>query len=171
MKRKVIRIISLLSIALSLIVTPAFAEYDRKEWRHWIDADKDCQDTRQETLIRDSLAPAVLSENGCKVISGVWVGQYTHEVFTDPRKLDADHIVPLKWAYDNGGADWSKAMRRAFANDPENVIPVKASANRQKGAKGPGEWMPLFQKCEYLRQWRSIVNRYDLKLKQWPDCH
>lgn len=156
-------IIYLLSIAISLIIAPAFADYDRSNWKHWIDADKDCQNTRHEILIRDSLVPVQLSENGCTVITGVWVGQYTGEVFTRAKQLDADHIVPLKWAYEHGGAGWSKAMKQAFANDPENLLPVKASANRQKGAKGPDEWMPPLHQCEYLRQWRSIVNRYGLE--------
>ena len=157
-------------LLLLLLPSLAFADYDRNEWRHWIDADLDCQNTRHEVLIRDSLAPVQLSENGCRVISGVWVGQYTEEVFTDARQLDADHIVPLKWAHDHGGEDWSPTLKRVFANDPENILPVKASANRSKGAKGPDEWMPLSQKCEYLRQWRSIVNRYGLEFTDWPDC-
>ena len=69
-------------ILLLLLPSLAFADYDRSEWRHWIDADLDCQNTRHEVLIRDSLAPLQLSEDGCRVISGVWVGQYTEEVFT-----------------------------------------------------------------------------------------
>ena len=159
-----------LAALLCLIAAPVFADYDRSEWKHWIDADKDCQNTRHEILIRDSLAPVQLSENGCRVISGVWVGQYTGEVFTDARRLDADHIVPLKWAYDHGGEDWSPTLKRVFANDPENIIPVKASANRSKGAKGPSEYMPPLNQCEYLRQWRSIVNRYGLEFSDWPEC-
>jgi len=160
----------IITALLCLIAAPAFANYDRKEWRHWVDADKDCQNTRHEILIRNSLAELHPSENACKVISGVWVGQYTDEVFTKGIQLDADHIAPLKWAHDNGGKNWSPTLKRAFANDPENILPVKASANRSKGAKGPNEWMPPRNQCEYLRQWRSIVNRYGLVLSDRPDC-
>ena len=153
------------------IAAPAFADYDRSEWRHWIDADGDCQNTRHEILIRDSLVPVTLSKSGCVVITGVWVGQYTGEVFTKARQLDIDHIIPLKWADQHGAENWTPYFKRVFANDPENLLPVKASANRSKGAKGPGEYMPPLNQCEYLRQWRSIVNRYGLryKRKDWPN--
>jgi len=89
---KAIQYVKPLAALLCLIAAPAFAEYDRNNWRHWIDADLDCQNTRHEILIRDSLSPVQLSENGCRVISGVWVGQYTGEVFTEARQLDADQI-------------------------------------------------------------------------------
>ena len=47
--------------------------YDRDLYGGWIDADGDCQDTRQEVLIAESLIPARLDSRGCRVVSGEWL--------------------------------------------------------------------------------------------------
>ena len=46
--------------------------YSRSEFGYgWVDEDSDCQNTRQEILIRDAIDGTIeLDEDGCKVVSG-----------------------------------------------------------------------------------------------------
>ena len=108
-------------------------EYLRKQWRHWSDADGDCQDTRQEVLIEESeIAVSFIDTDECRVLAGRWTDAYSGEVFTDPKDLDVDHMVPLRNAQRSGGWEWTKQHRAEYANDPDNpehLIAVKASAN------------------------------------------
>ena len=46
--------------------------YDRSLYEHWTDDDTDCQNTREEVLIAESMSPVELDENGCKVLRGRW---------------------------------------------------------------------------------------------------
>ena len=143
-------------------------DYDRADWRHWIDTDGDCQDARQEVLIAESRS-AVVYEAGdqCRVESGDWFGVYTGESFTDPGDLDVDHMVPLANAHRSGGWAWSKERKTDYANDlsyADHLIAVQASANRQKGSKGPEEWKPPRREywCEYATDWVTIKQDWGL---------
>ena len=49
--------------------------YNRKDWKHWTDADNNRVRTRDEVLISESLVPVTKERN--KVKSGLWVGPYT----------------------------------------------------------------------------------------------
>lgn len=143
------------------------ALYNRNDWPHWIDDDGDCQNTRHELLISTSKTPiSFRTEKSCNVIEGEWLDPYSGDVFRDSIALDLDHIVPLKFAHGHGGDKWSREKRRAFANDRENLLLVKASLNRQKGAKGPDEWLPpnhLFR-CKYISKFMYVMDKYDLEI-------
>jgi len=88
---------------------------------------------------------------------------YSGEVLFDASKVDIDHVVPLKWAWEHGAQSWSKAKREQFANDPINLVAVEASLNRQKGAKGLEEWLPPKNQEQYKARFQRVVLKYDLK--------
>lgn len=145
-------------------------KYDRSDWRHWTDVDKDCQDARQEALVAESEQPVAFeSEKECRVESGRWTDPYTGTVVTDPGDLDVDHVVPLGNAHRSGGWQWDRERKRAYANDldfAEHLLAVTASANRAKGSDGPEDWRPPNEGywCSYAVNWVSIKSRWSLRV-------
>ena len=92
-------------------------EYDRGDWKHWVDADGDCQDARQEVLIAESLVEVTFeTDRKCRVETGRWFGAFTGVYTGDPGDLDIDHLVPLKNAHLSGGWIWDADMREEYAN-------------------------------------------------------
>lgn len=144
--------------------------YDRTQFGRWIDADGDCQNTRQEVLIEESRIPVTFkTARQCRVIAGEWHDPYTGRVFTNPSLLDVDHVVPLKEAFLSGAKAWSRQEKILFANDLENkdhLIAVYRSANRSKGARDPARWLPPNQAYhrEYVTIWLEIKKAWGLSL-------
>ncbi len=144
-------------------------EYNRGDFGDWIDSDGDCINTRHEVLAQESLVPPLFLN--CKVIAGLWYDPYTGLTFTDPKKLDVDHLVPLKEAFLSGAVLWTRERKRLYANDLENpghLIAVEARANRQKGAKDPSEWMPPNESfhCAYLLAWVGVKDAWGLSMDE-----
>ena len=129
------------ALVITIARIPAdIPEYDRSDWRHWVDEDGDCRDARQEVLVEESLDEVTFeTDRGCRVATGRWYGAFTGVYTGDPGDLDIDHLVPLKNAHLSGGWSWDAEMREEYANDlsdPDHLIAVTAGANRSKGAKG-----------------------------------
>jgi hypothetical protein len=134
----------------------------------WADLDHDGCYTRNEILARD-LEDVVFIEDGedCKVASGRLEDPYTGVIIDFDRAVSTqtvqvDHIVPLAEAWRAGAWAWTKDQRKAFANDPAEVLAVSGAANQSKGDKGPAEWLPDLGRCGYGAAYASLAARYQL---------
>ena len=160
-----------LTIAIAPIPT-GIPAYSRSQWKHWVDADGDCQDARQEVLIGESLLPVTYkTDRECRVEASRWYGAFTGTYFEDPGDVDVDHMVPLKNAHNSGGWDWNPAMKEEYANslgDDDHLIAVQDNANQSKGARGPDEWKPRDETywCQYATDWAEIKERWSLTMTE-----
>ncbi|TAM48246.1 MAG: HNH endonuclease [Gammaproteobacteria bacterium] len=151
---------------------PGYVAYKRTFYKHWIDEDGDCQDTRQEVLIRDADAKvAYQDEDHCKVEASAWKDPYTGKTFTNPKDLDVDHVVPLKNAHESGAWTWSAERKKQYANYlqyEKHLLAVSASENRKKADKGPDRYMPpnAAYHCEYVRIWTKIKRDWELEMTE-----
>ena len=158
------------TIILVAPVPPDIPVYDHSQWKHWTDADGDCQDTRQEVLIRESLSEVVFeTDRRCRVETGWWHGAFTRTRVNDPSELDTDHLVPLQNAHQSGGWAWRPAKREEYANYLDvqlHLSAVTASVNRPRGAKGPEEWRPPDEVfwCEYALNWSVVKTKWELTM-------
>jgi hypothetical protein len=142
-------------------------KYSRNQFGNgWADLNKDCQNSRMEALISQSVSQVQYkTSKQCKVKSGKWISPFTGNTIYNASDIDIDHVVPLKWAWIHGADSWSKEKRVKFANDPANLLSVEASLNRQKGAKGLDEWLPPSNKCQYIVRFIRVYKTYGLTLK------
>lgn len=136
--------------------------YDRSQWPHWLDPDKNCRDVSQDVLMRDVTANLELARNRCFVVSGKWRDPYTNQLISNKKLIEIDHVVPLFWAHTHGGASWSHSQKAAFANDLDNLLAVSRTANQDKSASGPIEWLPPNSdfRCSYLDIWSVVLRKY-----------
>lgn len=166
-------------------------KYNREDYTGssaWIDADKDCQNTRAEVLIEESINDVKFRKykpkdttltqaardsliakksRDCVVDSGLWHDPYTGTIFKKANDLDIDHMVALEDAHRSGALSWTKEEKKAYSNylkDKGHLIAVSKSENRKKGSKGPEEYLPPNNqfKEEYCRIYVRIKVRFGL---------
>ncbi|PRY02333.1 HNH endonuclease family protein [Allonocardiopsis opalescens] len=144
--------------------------YDRDQFRHWIDADRDGCSTRAEVLIDEAVTPPEISGR-CTVGTGEWFSYYDGETWTAPLDLDIDHMVPLAEAWDSGASQWTAAQRRDYANDlgdERALVAVTDNVNQGKADQDPAEWLPPVEevRCRYLTEWVAVKLRWGLTADQ-----
>lgn len=145
----------------------ARAGYDRDLFTHWVDADGDRCDTREEVLIAESRIVVTKDPSTCRVLSGDWVSVYDGVVVTVPSELDIDHVVALAEAWDSGASAWDAGRREAFANDLADggaLVAVTASTNRSKSDEDPAGWRPPRPEawCGFATDWVTVKVTWDL---------
>jgi hypothetical protein len=133
--------------------------------RHWIDADSNRCDTRREVLAAESLRKV-----SCRTLrGGRWFSAFDNAKTRKASKLDVDHMVPLKEAWESGAHSWDSATRTSFANDLDyehSLIAVSARSNRSKSDRDPNNWMPPSTSfhCQYVGRWIAVKYRWSLSV-------
>lgn len=145
--------------------------YDRERFGEaWDDVDRNGCDTRNDILGRD-LREVIFTKGSphCIVASGMLDDPYTakHISFARGQRsadVQIDHIVALSDAWQKGAQQWSAEQRRAFANDPANLLAVDGPANQEKGDGDLATWLPPQKsyRCEYAVRVVEIKAEYRL---------
>lgn len=151
---------------------PVLAEdrtgYERAQFKHWIDADKDGCSTRAEVLKAEAVIAPTQGAR-CTLSGGEWHSPYDDRYLQGPGSLDIDHMVPLAEAWDSGASGWSAKEREAYANDlgdDRALIAVSASSNRSKADQDPSSWLPpaAGYRCQYVTDWVADKTRWGLSI-------
>lgn len=144
--------------------------YAREQYgQAWFDADRNGCDTRNDILRRDlSDARFEAGRRDCVVEAGRLKDLYTGAEIVFERgagsTLDIDHVVALADAWVTGAAEWKPERRVALANDPLNLLAVSAAANRSKGDRDAGRWLPPSRDahCVYVARQIAVKVKYAL---------
>ena len=141
----------------------AMRGYSRARFPLWIDQGGGCN-TRDVVLRRQGRD--VTATATCKITHGTWISPYDNKTFTDPQKVEIDHLVPLADAWRSGADTWTETRRQDFANDltRPQLIAVSSSTNRAKGDQDPSQWKPPNQDfwCQYAEDWIAVKQYWAL---------
>lgn len=123
-------------------------------------------DQLNQLRARDLTAPTFKSARSCKVTGGTltqdpYIAADRNVPWTD---TSGDHVIPLHVAWDRGAHTWPLERRRAFANDPDNLILTTRRTNSSKGDQTPATWHPETQlgPCRYATAWVTTAGRYNI---------
>ncbi|NUS44026.1 MAG: HNH endonuclease [Mycobacteriaceae bacterium] len=168
------------------------AGYSREKFPHW-DTDKPehgfgeqfaqysrCT-TREVMLLRDAVGTVRLDPKTCDFSvrsGGGWRDQYgvpdkkggdlkPYKWTTEPKNMDADHIVALAEAWRSGADKLDENVRRRIANDALNLVASDPTANRSKGDQDPSTYLPPGKfRCEYVDRYVQVKVKYGLSVDQ-----
>ena len=137
----------------------------------WADVDRNGCDTRNDILKRD-LVNEVFKEktNGCTVLTGTLVDPFSGETINfvqgakTSSEVQIDHVVALSNAWQTGAFKLTADQRKAFANDPLNLLAVKGKLNSQKGDGDAATWLPPLKsfRCDYVSKQIAVKIKYKL---------
>ena len=151
------------------VVDERIGGYDRKLFKHWVDANRNGKNTRAEVLIAESLVSVRFTSTGKTVSTGKWVSLYDGETWTQASDVDVDHVVALGEAWRSGAWKWTAARRQAYANDlgvPWTLRAVTDNVNQSKSDDDPTNWLPPLESanCIYLTEWVAVKIRWKLSV-------
>ena len=140
--------------------------FNEADWTLFEGNSSNCRSIRQTMLVMTSRdLVRFTNPRECEVRLGEWLDEYTGKRFQVANQLELDHIIPRRYAHNQGGDRWPAGKKFEFSNDPQNLILVERREARRKGDRGPSGYLPREEyQCDYVRQWQAIADKYDLRL-------
>ena len=141
-------------------------------FRHWIDADGDCRNTRSEVLVRESVEPVEFHDvyTRCRPYFGDWRpfldGGYS---WPSDEYLVVGHVVPLAEAWTSGARTWTAARRQAYANDlgyGPSLTVMRPATNTARAGRDIAQWQSEHPsaRCAYAARWVAVKYRWRLSV-------
>ena len=141
------------------------ASLDKASYKHWVKIQGEC-DTRETILIQQGKSVQV--NDKCKPISGEWTDQYTGNTIPDSNSVMIDHIVPIEYVNNHGGAEWDEAKKESFANDLQNLATtsIEESNNKLSSGYDISSYKPSRQEytCYYASTWVDMAEKYGFSI-------
>lgn len=128
-------------------------------------------DTRNDILRRDLVDVAIKpNTNDCVALAGTLHDPFTGTVIPFQRgsatssAVQIDHVVAMSDAWQKGAQGLDDEARRAFANDPLNLLAVDGPSNQRKGDGDAATWLPPNSafRCQYVARQITVKHRYGL---------
>ena len=139
----------------------------------WSDVDHNGCDTRNDILNRDLAHKEWRAgTHNCVVVAGTITDPYTGKALTFAKARAADvqidHVVALSDAWQKGAQQWDAAKRKAFANDPLELLAVDGPTNMRKGDGDTATWLPPNKsvRCAYVARQVAVKAKYGLWVTQ-----
>lgn len=150
--------------SLNRVETLPEVRYNRKDYKHWINL-SDGWNIREEVLLVYGTEVEVANN---KILSGTWFDYYTNKELKSPKKIDIDHVIPLKLANKMGASNFTPEQKIQFANDLDNLVVTYNRVNRAKSDKGPSEWKPENSESAkmYAEKFVEIAYKYGLTISE-----
>jgi Metallo-peptidase family M12B Reprolysin-like len=134
-----------------------------------VDADHDCRNTRAEVLSAESRRTVSwTTARDCVVSHGEWFSTFDRRTAKAASHVAAVWTVPLSEAWQSGARSWTKAHRKAYANDlgdARTLIAVTAKSAKARGNREPTSWLPKSaSRCGYVTAWVAVKLRWGLTI-------
>jgi hypothetical protein len=144
--------------------------YSRKQFGPaWADVDHNGSDTRNDVLARDLTGTTFRpGTHDCVVVAGILADPYTGTSITFTKthatEVQIDHVVALGNAWQTGAFAWDPQTRKAFANDPRELLAVDGPSNEAKGDGDAATWLPpaRAERCDYIARQIAVKSDYHL---------
>lgn len=113
---------------------------------------------------------SITYRGNCVVDTGILKDPYTGKIINfkfgvgTSSKVQIDHVVALSDAWQKGAQKLSTQQRKAFYNDPLNLLAVDGPTNGSKGDGDAATWLPPNKayRCAYVARQVAVKVKYKL---------